>query len=684
MKHLSRVLFPLLALNIWVLSAQDCPVPYEEKNGLIIMEAENTTSPLDKWIRKTDNPGYSGSGHIEFTGNGSNGGPATSPLEYKFKVNQEGYYRLFIRARKRLDGAPSDKNNDGYVKMDGDFDAGPNAGNNHNDDAPESMLREPTKFFGGTATGWGIAQQLDAGGHSNKRNAIYKFKASKSYTLTMYGRSIKWNVDRIILRRDNVSNNVAFAADQETKCDGPVDPPNNCIPEIKFPGGRIAMSFDGNKHDPDDIGAMPFALAFAKAAGLQDKVAFVEYSNHFCSTDNGMNDKMNTSAKGAIDRLGYDSSILNNFYENKTATTNKFIAAINASSASNPLWIVAGGPMESCWRALNGAERSKLQYVSIISHSTWNEKHPEDKHNEESCGNNRHRWTDIKEFESDGLTVIDIRDQNVSNGDNDFNTPRNKWNWLRDSSDPDLRWLHSRDQFDDKFDPSDAGMTYWLITGGPNGGNAQGGPAEAKKLLENPCDSTSENQVPTISFKDINTQDGLSVEEGYTLELEAIANDSDGTIETVKLFIDNVLVRQENIAPYNWGHAGSPDPDEINNLTKGTYTFKAVTTDNQGATAEISFVLTVEESTLSITDIEKTSSIEVFPNPVNNGTLTIQRQSSGMAEVYLYNIEGRLVYSIETSTKTTRINDLYMTPGLYLLQIKSDNQTEKVMRIIFE
>ncbi|AXT58947.1 DUF5060 domain-containing protein [Aquimarina sp. AD10] len=218
---------------------------YEEKDGLVVMEAENTNSTLGLWKKKTNNPGFSGSGHLEFTGNGSNGGPPSSPLTYTFKINKAGFYRLYIRARKRLDGQPQDKNNDGYVKMSGDFDPGPNSGNNHNDDAPESLLRKDTKFFGGPATGWGWAEQLDAGGETNKRNAVYKFKAGKTYTLTLSGRSIKWNVDRILLRHSSVNNTTAFAAAKETKCDNGGNNTNASITGELKKWHKVTLTFNG-------------------------------------------------------------------------------------------------------------------------------------------------------------------------------------------------------------------------------------------------------------------------------------------------------------------------------------------------------------------------------------------------------------------------------------------------------
>lgn len=100
-----------------------------------------------------------------------------------------------------------------------------------------------------------------------------------------------------------------------------------------------------------------------------------------------------------------------------------------------------------------------------------------------------------------------------------------------------------------------------------------------------------DNQAPTVSITAPNGN--ASVSEGYKLRIDATANDSDGTIANLRLFIDDVLIRQENFAPYNWGHAGSPNPNELDGRSPGTYTIKVLATDDKGATGQDSFTLTV-------------------------------------------------------------------------------------------
>ena len=101
------------------------------------------------------------------------------------------------------------------------------------------------------------------------------------------------------------------------------------------------------------------------------------------------------------------------------------------------------------------------------------------------------------------------------------------------------------------------------------------------------------NQQPTVTFALPNGNQTVS--EGYSLQVEVNASDADGSVDNVKLFVDDRLIRQENFDPYEWGHAGSPNPNELNGLSAGNYTIRAVATDNDGAEGEASFTLSVQD-----------------------------------------------------------------------------------------
>ncbi len=271
---------------------------------------------------------------------------------------------------------------------------------------------------------------------------------------------------------------------------------------VNFPGGRVIMTFDGNVHDDDDILAMPYSAGMWWAAGLKDQVVQIEYNNHVCDINTNENDEsgpgdgddsqnMRQSANGLMSRFGYSSSVLFDYEKKATASTNKMAAEIEKSTAANPLWILAAGPMETLWRALEQAD-SGFDHVSIISHSNWNEQHAH-------CSD-AHTWADIKsKYKPKGVFFVGfckrtecagpstLKDQNSG-----FSSEISNWNWMKNSSHEYNRWIFNRNPFSDKFDPSDIGMSYFLITGGPfEGGDKEGDHQDAKKLMENPCDSST-------------------------------------------------------------------------------------------------------------------------------------------------------------------------------------------------
>ena len=108
------------------------------------------------------------------------------------------------------------------------------------------------------------------------------------------------------------------------------------------------------------------------------------------------------------------------------------------------------------------------------------------------------------------------------------------------------------------------------------------------------------NQAPSVSFA-LPTNNQTFNAPG-NLNVTVNASDSDGRIANVRLFINNTLVRQENIAPYNWGLNGQNDT-RIKNLSAGTYTLRAVATDDDGATRETTISITVRSTPITSDNI---------------------------------------------------------------------------------
>lgn len=189
------------------------PGVYLEENGLVVIEAENTSSELGLWERGTSLANPTGDGYLQFFGNTFQNGPPNSPLEYKFRVDTPGLYYLHLRSAKDNSADPTrtDISNDAYVRVEGDFTAGPGPHESHLDNASLQLLQDDTKFFGGrlNSFGWDSGAQLDPGGHQNKRVAVYNFKAGEEYTLVVSGRSKFYSIDRIVFRHEDTAVSLA-------------------------------------------------------------------------------------------------------------------------------------------------------------------------------------------------------------------------------------------------------------------------------------------------------------------------------------------------------------------------------------------------------------------------------------------------------------------------------------------
>ena len=194
MKIIRKLPIFAIAAILWATPTMHAADPvFVEKGGVIVIEAESTSSKLGDWTKKTDVKDYSGECHIEFTGNKTESGPPKSPLKYHFKVLKAGKYTLSIRARKRLETKRADISNDCYVALKGDFASG--------GEAPLDVLKRDTKMFGGNADDWGWTRSLDD--KHKKFPAVYDLKADEVYEFTMSGRSKNFNVDRFILVHDS-------------------------------------------------------------------------------------------------------------------------------------------------------------------------------------------------------------------------------------------------------------------------------------------------------------------------------------------------------------------------------------------------------------------------------------------------------------------------------------------------
>ena len=227
--------------------------------------------------------------------------------------------------------------------------------------------------------------------------------------------------------------------------------------------GRIAFSSDGNYNDEDDWGAFPVAVAMLDAFGVADKLVHVDYCNILPKNDPRFHKEMTESVLGAADRYNIPRSILFDATKDLGGAIDSIKDAINASAADDPLYYVLAGPMEVPFRGIEKSDPDKRKYVYCISHSGWNDGYTSD--DQELHTHNK------RDVIPSGINWIQCKDGNRNlahpGGVGKRSTPEqwSLYHWMRDSSDPRLKWIFTRLQAEGRADISDSTMTYFLLTG---------------------------------------------------------------------------------------------------------------------------------------------------------------------------------------------------------------------------
>lgn len=232
---------------------------------------------------------------------------------------------------------------------------------------------------------------------------------------------------------------------------------------------RYALLCDGNIHDRDDIVALPVAMAIFSAGGKAGQVVYIEHSNHFWKNNGSQYSAMQQSAK--LVWPGFDQVLVADAKANATSAASSLTEFINHSTARNPLVVIAGGPMQTIGMALSQSSPAARRYVTVVSHSTWNNNHTTRIASREGLQGPRYSFADLEEM---GANTVQIHDQNGN-----INGTYSQYSWLK-QGDSKMQWLWDRGQVAGKgnFDISDAGAVFYALTG-----DDDATPAKMKTLL---------------------------------------------------------------------------------------------------------------------------------------------------------------------------------------------------------
>lgn len=217
-----------------------------------------------------------------------------------------------------------------------------------------------------------------------------------------------------------------------------------------------------------------------------------------------------------------------------------------------------------------------------------------------------------------------------------------------DGSLPDIDFMHLAPGSDLIDAGADVGLPFW-------GGAPDIGAFET---------STGEyhlNKLPVVSIS--SPVKGISFTSPATVTIDIEANDPDGSITKVELFNGSIKLGERTEVPYSF---------TLKDLPEGSYSLKAVATDNlKATTTSSSFDLEVKSSYN-----ENSEYFNLYPNP-NDGHFSINFTTALEAENYMVTIVdiiGKTVYQQELSNdETIKQFDLsHIKCGIYVLMISSN------------
>ena len=150
----------------------------------------------------------------------------------------------------------------------------------------------------------------------------------------------------------------------------------------------------------------------------------------------------------------------------------------------------------------------------------------------------------------------------------------------------------------------------------------------------------------------------------------------------LKIDVDGIEQRMDTSAPYEWGHAKSPHPQELNGLSVGDHEIKFVAMDELGNQGETSFKLTVQADTGLGEPNVANNLFSVYPNPASS-QFTVELKEANPADVYVYNLAGELIYLQKEVINQCTINtSMNFKPGAYFVRIHYKEKGFGVKKVI--
>ncbi|WP_136480785.1 T9SS type A sorting domain-containing protein [Cognatitamlana onchidii] len=248
-KNITFTLLGLLTLSLGTFAQTavcDGTLPFEEKDGLLTIEMESGILPANSdWKTGIEDPDPDLPGtaitYIYWDGPQSFNALSGAPIVYNIKINNPGTYKFEWRMRVGF-GDKKGEHNDAWLKIDGEDFYGIKSGNKVypkplcNSDpnltcAAGSSTQNFIKAFGNRLT-WGFVTNTND--HDSHKVWVV-FEEAKEYTITVDARSSYLFIDKMVLKRSDVSDAVSRNLNNpESTCyDGSLSTASNRFKEVK-------------------------------------------------------------------------------------------------------------------------------------------------------------------------------------------------------------------------------------------------------------------------------------------------------------------------------------------------------------------------------------------------------------------------------------------------------------------